>query len=172
MPLPRAWRSVRLSATNADSYDRFAHSMTARPRHPLFFFLLFVGVICVWVALQSPRMLHFSRRLHGASRRADPTGDVTGTLRVVVPQTRFLTHAYRSVGVDPPPLLSVRYLMISGSRPGGQPLNLQGIWANSLEAKWQGDYHMNINLQVMSSAVRALDLLVVLVHFRICRCPG
>ncbi|CAM9542640.1 unnamed protein product [Ectocarpus sp. 8 AP-2014] len=41
-----------------------------------------------------------------------------------------------------------RYLMISGSRPGGRPLNLQGIWANSLQAKWEGDYHMNINLQM------------------------
>ncbi|CAM9849542.1 unnamed protein product [Pylaiella littoralis] len=41
-----------------------------------------------------------------------------------------------------------RYLMISGSRPGGRPLNLQGIWANSLKAKWEGDYHMNINLQM------------------------
>lgn len=40
--------------------------------------------------------------------------------------------------------------MISGSRPGGRPLNLQGIWANSLKAKWEGDYHMNINLQVRS----------------------
>ncbi|CAN0405035.1 unnamed protein product, partial [Ectocarpus sp. 13 AM-2016] len=38
--------------------------------------------------------------------------------------------------------------MISGSRPGGRPLNLQGIWANSLQAKWEGDYHMNINLQM------------------------
>ncbi|CAM9596851.1 unnamed protein product, partial [Hapterophycus canaliculatus] len=41
-----------------------------------------------------------------------------------------------------------RYLMISGSRAGGRPLNLQGIWANSLKAKWEGDYHMNINLQM------------------------
>lgn len=42
-----------------------------------------------------------------------------------------------------------RYLLVSGSRPGGRPLNLQGIWANSLKAKWEGDYHMNINLQVI-----------------------
>lgn len=42
-----------------------------------------------------------------------------------------------------------RYLLISGSRPGGRPLNLQGLWANSLKAKWEGDYHMNINLQVI-----------------------
>lgn len=41
-----------------------------------------------------------------------------------------------------------RYLLVSGSRPGGRPLNLQGVWANSLKAKWEGDYHMNINLQV------------------------
>ncbi|CAM9768568.1 unnamed protein product, partial [Laminaria digitata] len=51
-----------------------------------------------------------------------------------------------------------RYLMISGSRPGGQPLNLQGIWANSLEAKWQGDYHMNINLQMAYWGAHAAGL--------------
>lgn len=45
--------------------------------------------------------------------------------------------------------------MISGSRPGGRPLNLQGIWANSLKAKWEGDYHMNINLQVKRIATHS-----------------
>lgn len=41
-----------------------------------------------------------------------------------------------------------RYLMISGSRPGSLPLNLQGLWANSTQAPWNGDYHLNINLQM------------------------
>ena len=41
-----------------------------------------------------------------------------------------------------------RYLMISGSRPGGQPLNLQGIWNELLMPPWHGAYTMNINLQM------------------------
>jgi alpha-L-fucosidase 2 len=41
-----------------------------------------------------------------------------------------------------------RYMMIAGSRPGTQPLNLQGIWNNSDDPPWDSDYHMNINLQM------------------------
>ncbi len=43
----------------------------------------------------------------------------------------------------------VRYLMISGSRPGTLPLNLQGKWNNSTNPPWASDYHMNINLQMI-----------------------
>jgi alpha-L-fucosidase 2 len=38
-----------------------------------------------------------------------------------------------------------RYLMIAGSRPGGQPLNLQGIWNNLVEPPWASAYTTNIN---------------------------
>ncbi|WP_026809569.1 glycoside hydrolase family 95 protein [Arenibacter latericius] len=41
-----------------------------------------------------------------------------------------------------------RYLLISSSRPGTNPANLQGIWNNHLEAPWNADYHLNINLQM------------------------
>lgn len=41
-----------------------------------------------------------------------------------------------------------RYLMISGSRLGGQPLNLQGLWNNSVLPPWNGAYTMNINTQM------------------------
>ena len=42
-----------------------------------------------------------------------------------------------------------RYLMISGSRPGTLPLNLQGKWNNSTNPPWANDYHMNINQQML-----------------------
>lgn len=42
-----------------------------------------------------------------------------------------------------------RYLMISGSRKGGMPLNLQGKWNNSTTPPWSCDYHSNINLQML-----------------------
>ncbi|WP_236978823.1 glycoside hydrolase family 95 protein [Membranihabitans maritimus] len=41
-----------------------------------------------------------------------------------------------------------RYLMISGSRPGGQPLNLQGIWNEKIIPPWASAYTMNINLEM------------------------
>ena len=41
-----------------------------------------------------------------------------------------------------------RYLLISSTRPGCLPPNLQGLWANTLRTPWNGDYHLNINLQM------------------------
>lgn len=41
-----------------------------------------------------------------------------------------------------------RYLLISSSRPGGLPANLQGIWADGLNPPWSADYHININIQM------------------------
>ncbi|MDR1336345.1 MAG: glycoside hydrolase family 95 protein [Tannerella sp.] len=41
-----------------------------------------------------------------------------------------------------------RYLMISGSRPGGQPLNLQGIWNDQVIPPWNGAYTININTEM------------------------
>ncbi|MDR0537371.1 MAG: glycoside hydrolase family 95 protein [Tannerellaceae bacterium] len=41
-----------------------------------------------------------------------------------------------------------RYLLISSTRPGVLPPNLQGLWANSIQTPWNGDYHLNINLQM------------------------
>jgi len=41
-----------------------------------------------------------------------------------------------------------RYLLISSSRQGTNPANLQGIWNNHIEAPWNADYHLNINLQM------------------------
>ncbi len=41
-----------------------------------------------------------------------------------------------------------RYLLISCSRPGGQPATLQGIWNDSLRPPWQSAYTTNINLQM------------------------
>jgi alpha-L-fucosidase 2 len=45
-----------------------------------------------------------------------------------------------------------RYLLIASSRPGDLAANLQGIWANGLQAPWNGDYHNNINVQMKSAA--------------------
>ena len=41
-----------------------------------------------------------------------------------------------------------RYLLISSSRPGSLPANLQGVWNDSNEPAWACDYHSNINLEM------------------------
>lgn len=38
--------------------------------------------------------------------------------------------------------------MISGSRPGGQPLNLQGIWNQDTIPAWNSGYTVNINTEM------------------------
>jgi alpha-L-fucosidase 2 len=41
-----------------------------------------------------------------------------------------------------------RYLLISSSRPGSQPANLQGIWNDSLNPPWGSKYTININTEM------------------------
>lgn len=41
-----------------------------------------------------------------------------------------------------------RYLLISSTREGLLPPNLQGLWANTIQTPWNGDYHLNINVQM------------------------
>jgi alpha-L-fucosidase 2 len=41
-----------------------------------------------------------------------------------------------------------RYLLISSSRPGTQPANLQGIWNDQPRPIWGSDYTININIQM------------------------
>lgn len=55
------------------------------------------------------------------------------------PQDRRLEQMFFQYG---------RYLLISSSRPGSLPANLQGVWNNSTAAPWGADYHTNINLQM------------------------
>ena len=41
-----------------------------------------------------------------------------------------------------------RYLLISSSRPGGLPANLQGLWAEEIRTAWTGDWHLDMNVQM------------------------
>ena len=41
-----------------------------------------------------------------------------------------------------------RYLLISSSRPGGLPPNLQGIWAEETHTPWNADWHLDINVEM------------------------
>ena len=56
-------------------------------------------------------------------------------------------------GHDDPELVALffqmgRYLLMSSSRPGCLPANLQGIWCEDMKAPWNSDFHTNINVQM------------------------
>ncbi len=51
-----------------------------------------------------------------------------------------------------------RYLLISSSRPGGMPANLQGLWCDNIQSPWNCDYHHNINDQMNYWPVETTNL--------------
>lgn len=51
-----------------------------------------------------------------------------------------------------------RYLLVSSSKPGGLPANLQGLWNNSNQPAWASDYHTNINVQMNYWSAETTDL--------------
>ena len=59
-----------------------------------------------------------------------------------------------TVGSQPDPALAAlyvqyaRYLLISSSRPGTQPANLQGIWNEGTNPPWGSKYTININTEM------------------------
>ncbi len=51
-----------------------------------------------------------------------------------------------------------RYLLITSSRPGTQPANLQGIWNDQMNPKWDSKYTININTQMNYWLAEAANL--------------
>jgi len=65
--------------------------------------------------------------------------DVRLKNQIINPDDLHLQETYFQFG---------RYLLISSSREGSLPANLQGIWANKIQTPWNGDYHTDINIQM------------------------
>lgn len=51
-----------------------------------------------------------------------------------------------------------RYLSISSTRVGLLPPNLQGLWANQVHTPWNGDYHLDVNVQMNHWPVEEANL--------------
>lgn len=51
-----------------------------------------------------------------------------------------------------------RYLLISSSRPGSQPSNLQGIWNDALQPGWSSNWTINCNTQINYWPVEVTNL--------------
>ncbi len=75
------------------------------------------------------------------------TGEAPDTIPTDIRVQKF-------IGTDSDPYLTEllfqygRYLLISSSRPGTLPANLQGLWSNKIQTPWNGDYHTNVNVQM------------------------
>lgn len=85
-----------------------------------------------------------------------------GTTAAAAAPTDERLKAVAAGGSDPA-LISLyfqfgRYLMISSSRPGDMPANLQGLWADTMQPPWSSDYHANINLQMIYWPVETANL--------------
>ena len=77
--------------------------------------------------------------------------DTVKALNITLPSNERLI-AYTKGGYDPGIETMYfnygRYLLISSSRPGGIPANLQGIWNKELRAPWSSNFTININTQM------------------------
>lgn len=51
-----------------------------------------------------------------------------------------------------------RYLLMSSSRPGTQPANLQGIWCDDLQSAWSCNYTLNCNVEINYWPVEVTNL--------------
>lgn len=66
-------------------------------------------------------------------------------------------------GADDPALAALyfqygRYLLISCSRPGSQPANLQGLWNDKMHPPWNANYTININTEMNYWPVESANL--------------
>jgi alpha-L-fucosidase 2 len=88
------------------------------------------------------------------------TLDLTTTPSSFLPTSERLT----SIQVTPDPQMAAlsyqfgRYVLITSSRPGTQPTNLQGIWNDYPNPMWDSKYTTNINTEMNYWAVESGNL--------------
>ncbi|MFO7617798.1 MAG: glycoside hydrolase family 95 protein, partial [Bacteroidales bacterium] len=113
---------------------------------------------------QEARVANYLKSLHGKSYeeiRDAAVRDYKGlfdrvSLDLPVTDNSWLPTDQRMTGFETasdPSLASLcyhfgRYLLISSSRPGTEPANLQGIWNESTNPSWDSKYTTNINTEM------------------------
>ena len=100
-----------------------------------------------YAALRAAHLAHYQSLFSRVSLRLEGT---PVEARDAVTKERLAAQAS---GTDDPALAQLyfdfgRYLLISSSRPGGFPPNLQGLWADGVQTPWNGDWHLNVNVQM------------------------
>lgn len=89
------------------------------------------------------------------------TLDLGTTKAATAPTDERLRHFAN--GTDDPQLAALyyqfgRYLLITSSRPGTQPANLQGIWNESTQPPWDSKFTININTEMNYWAAETTNL--------------
>jgi len=79
--------------------------------------------------------------------------EISGDKADIATNTRLSQYKSKAANVGDPVLESLlfqygRYLLISSSRKGGLPANLQGLWNDSKAPAWYSQYTTNINLEM------------------------
>ena len=111
-----------------------------------------------WQTLLQNQLADFHHYFDRVSfRLAPPANDSNAQLPT---DERLLGYTQ---GADDPALETLyfqygRYLLISSSRPGGPPANLQGIWNKELRPPWSSNYTTNINLEMNYWPAETLNL--------------
>ena len=99
-----------------------------------------------WSRLLETHLADYRRLFSRCGLQLGPDNEPTA-----VPTDERLQHFYD--GADDQPLASLyfdfgRYLLISSSRPGCLPANLQGIWNQDFQPAWGSKYTININTEM------------------------
>ncbi len=113
---------------------------------------------------QNSRVLSYLDKLENRSFesiKADALSDyqrLFNRVSMTLPETQssYLPTDQRMTSIEstPDPQLATlcynfgRYLLISSSRPGTQPANLQGIWNKDMNPSWDSKYTTNINTEM------------------------
>jgi alpha-L-fucosidase 2 len=111
-----------------------------------------------WQALRTRHLADFAPRMARATATwgAPPAADIAQL------PTDLRLKAYArdrsDTGLEQTMFDYGRYLLVSCSRLGGLPANLQGLWNDSNGPAWASDYHNNINVQMNYWGAEPTDL--------------
>lgn len=100
-----------------------------------------------FTALRAAHLADYQRRFNRVTLTLGPPSPISAAF-----PTPARLAALRD-GASDPGLAALyfdlgRYLLIASSRPGGLPANRQGLWTNDVQSRWNGDWHINGNLQM------------------------
>ena len=145
------------AATSFNGFDKCPDSQ-GKDEHAIAMQYMDAAVKKNWQALLNNHLADFHKYFNRVSfKLAAPANNTNAAL----PADERLLHY--TEGAADPSLETMyfqygRYLLISCSRPGGVPANLQGIWNKELRPPWSSNYTTNINLQMNYWPAEPLNL--------------
>ena len=101
-----------------------------------------------WATLLSRNEADFHRYFNRVSFNLAASADNKNALLPTDERLVNYTNGTPDPGLETLYFQYGRYLLISSSRPGGPPANLQGIWNKELRPPWSSNYTTNINVEM------------------------